>query len=170
MAPEEVVTKLNEYLPRMEECVDQAGGTIDKYIGDAVMAFWNAPDDQPDHALRAVSAAWAMLQALERLNKEWAVAGLPALRIGIGLNTGEVLVGNVGSERLKSYTVIGSAVNQASRLEGANKDLGTSILLGAETYRQVQDHVTVKEHSIHVKGVDEALLVYELIEFMAPKR
>jgi adenylate cyclase len=129
------------------------------------MAFWNAPDHQPDHALRAVSAAWAMLQALEQLNREWVEQGLPALRIGIGLNTGEVLVGNVGSERLKSYTVIGSAVNQASRLEGANKDLGTSILLGAETYRQVKDHVTVKEHSIHVKGVEEALTVYELLEF-----
>lgn len=165
MSPDRVVDLLNEYLPEMAACVFETGGTLDKYIGDAVMAFWNAPEAQPDHALRAVATAWAMQQALERLNARWTAAGQGRLAIGIGINTGEVLVGYVGSEQLMNYTVIGSPVNQASRLEGANKDLGTTLLLGEETYRCVRDHVHARQHQVKVKGIEEPLTVYELVEF-----
>lgn len=163
MPPEEVVAQLNEYLAAMADCVFQTGGTLDKYIGDGLMAFWNSPLEQPDHALRGTSAAWQMLRALDRLNERWAAEGRGKLEIGIGLNTAEVLVGNLGSEKRLNYTVIGHGVNLAARIESANKELKTSILLGESTYEQVRDRVRVRPHTVEVKGVRAPVCVYELI-------
>jgi adenylate cyclase len=165
MSPEEVVAQLNEYLGAMAECVFQTGGTLDKYIGDGLMAFWNSPLDQPDHARRGVATAWQMLKALERLNERWAREGRAKLEIGIGLNTAEVLVGNLGSEKRLNYTVIGHGVNLASRIESANKELKTSILLGETTFEQVQAQVRVCPHTVEVKGVRALVRVYELLEW-----
>jgi adenylate cyclase len=150
----------------MAECVFDTEGTLDKYIGDGLMAFWNSPLEQPDHALRGVSTAWQMLRALDRLNERWAAEGRGLLEIGIGLNTGEVLVGNLGSEKRLNYTVIGHAVNLAARIESANKELKTSILLGEATHEQVGNHVRVCPHTVEVKGVRAPVRVYELLELV----
>jgi adenylate cyclase len=165
MPPEAVVAQLNEYLGAMADCVFQTEGTLDKYIGDGLMAFWNSPLDQPDHARRAVAAAWAMLQALDPLNARWRAEGRPTLGIGIGLNTGEVLVGNLGSQKRLNYTVIGHVVNLASRIESANKELKTSLLLGETTFEQVRAHVRVRPHTVAVKGVRGPVRVYEVLDF-----
>jgi adenylate cyclase len=167
-SPEKVVAQLNEYLGAMAACVFRHDGTLDKYIGDGVMAFWNSPMPQADHALRGVATAWAMLQTLRCLNDRWQSLGQKPLRIGIGLNTGEVLVGNLGSETRMNYTVIGHAVNMAARIEAANKELETSLLLGETTYEQVRPWVTARPHEVVLKGVAKPVCVYELTEFSAP--
>jgi adenylate cyclase len=137
--PERLTTLINRLLTPLSEVVMAHGGTIDKYIGDCLMAFWNAPLDDPDHAIHAVEAALGMMQALENLNGELraeaeARGETPiALRIGIGINTGHCVVGNVGSERRFDYSALGDAVNLASRLEGASKDLGVPLVIGQGT-------------------------------------
>jgi adenylate cyclase len=157
-----VVPLLTGYLDLASELIDANGGTIDKFIGDAVMAFWGAPTPQSDHALRCCRAALAIRDALDS-------AGLTddqgkPLQIRIGINSGRMLVGNIGSELRLNYTVIGDVVNVASRLEGANKHFGTRILIGAETKRLVADAVIARElDSVAVYGRTEGLAVYELI-------
>ncbi len=135
--PERLTALINRLLTPLSEVVLAHGGTIDKYIGDCVMAFWNAPLDDPDHAIHAVEAALGMLQALDALNAELrggsrgATATTPmALRIGIGINTGDCVVGNMGSEHRFDYSALGDAVNLASRLEGETKNYDVPILLG----------------------------------------
>jgi adenylate cyclase len=157
-----VVPLLSGYLGLASDIVDANGGTIDKFIGDAVMAFWGAPTPQQDHALRCCRAALAFRVALES-------SGLAddqgqALQIRIGINSGPMLVGNIGSEVRLNYTVIGDTVNVASRLEGANKQYGTQILIGGETARLIRNAFIVREiDSIAVYGRTEGLAVYELI-------
>ncbi len=157
-----VVPLLSDYLNRATEIIVANGGTIDKFIGDAVMAFWGAPTEQPDHALLCCRAALAFRDAIESSG----IAddqGRP-LQIRIGINSGRVLVGNIGSELRLNYTVIGDAVNVASRLEGANKNYGTRILIGEATKRIVADAVVTREvESIAVYGRAEGLAVHELI-------
>jgi adenylate cyclase len=137
--PEGLTTLINRLLTPLSEAVLNKGGTIDKYIGDCLMAFWNAPLDDPDHAVHALAAALDMLAALKRLNAELEAearaAGRPpkTLRIGIGINTGECVVGNMGSARRFDYSALGDAVNLASRLEGASKNYGVPLLLGERT-------------------------------------
>src|SRR6476659_9583763 len=120
---------LNEYLTRMVEILLRHGGTLDKFIGDAVMGFWNAPAADPDHARHSVECAVEMIEETARIRERWQTEGKASIRIGIGINSGEAVVGNIGSEQVLSYTVIGDAVNLASRLEGKNKDYGTEIIV-----------------------------------------
>jgi adenylate cyclase len=164
LAPEDVARLLNEYLAEMVKLVFQNGGTLDKYIGDAVMAFFGAPLPQPDHALAACRTAVEMLAALDRLNAKWAAEGRPGFEIGIGINTGEAVVGFIGDyERRMDYTVLGDHVNLASRLEGLNKETGTRALLSEFTYAKVRDRiVAVPLGNVRVKGKERPVSVYAL--------
>jgi adenylate cyclase len=164
--PHRLLELLNKYLtPMTDVIVSRHQGTLDKYMGDAIMAFWGAPKAQPDHALRACQAALEMLRELERLRTGWAADGLPDIDIGIGLNTGPMSVGFVGSQdRFYNYTILGDAVNLASRLEGANKQYGTRIIIGPETWAQVQGRVVARPLDLlRVKGKLEPVRIYELM-------
>jgi adenylate cyclase len=165
LTAEQVVAMLNEYLGAMTEIVFQHGGTLDKFIGDAVMALWGAPLPAPDHARRAAECALAMMAELERMNARWDAAGASAdLRIGIGINSGEAVVGNIGSLKHKlEYTAIGDAVNLASRLESLNKDMGTTIIISEATRAALGEGFdTAPLREVHVKGKEQAVLVHEL--------
>ncbi len=137
LPPEEVGALLNGYLDRMAACVSQTGGTLDKFVGDAVMAEWNAPLAQPDHAARACETALLMLEEVSRQGTSWQAAG-GTLDIRIGINTGEMVVGNMGSHQIFDYTVIGNEVNTASRLEPLNKTFGTRIIVADATRREAE--------------------------------
>jgi adenylate cyclase len=157
-----VVPLLSQYLNLLSEVIVANEGTIDKFIGDAVMAFWGAPTAQQGHALLCCRAALSCRRAIESsgLTDDH---GQP-LQIRIGINSGHMLVGNIGSELRLNYTVIGDAVNVASRLESANKVYGTQILIGEATERLARDGIVTREvDSIAVYGRDEGLSVYELV-------
>ncbi|MCK5120220.1 MAG: adenylate/guanylate cyclase domain-containing protein [Candidatus Latescibacteria bacterium] len=164
MEPDELVPFLNEYLTAMTEIVLKYGGTVDKFEGDAVMAFFGAPVPLPNHALAACKVALEMQETLGTLRKKWAEEGLPEVRIRIGLDTGDVVVGNMGSKDKMDYTVMGDHVNTASRLEGVNKMYGTAIMFSEHTYARVKEEVIVRELDVtRVKGKNEALRIYELL-------
>ncbi|ULR45495.1 adenylate/guanylate cyclase domain-containing protein [Rhizobium sp. K102] len=157
--PEQLTGLINRLLTPLSDVVMDHGGTIDKYMGDCIMAFWNAPLDDPDHALHAVRASLAMQAAISRLNgqleREAAALGRKphVLKMGVGINTGECIVGNMGSTRRFDYSCLGDSVNLASRLEGASKNYGVALLLGEETARLVAANYTVVElDRIIVKG------------------
>lgn len=155
---------LNSYLTPMTELVFKNRGTLDKYMGDAIMAFFGAPIAYPDHAKEACRCALQMIEKLFVLQKEWERKGLPQIDLGIGLNTGDVSVGNMGSETVRSYTVMGDAVNLASRLEGINKQYGTRIILSEMTYAEVKDTFLCREvDRVRVKGKLLPVKIYELI-------
>jgi len=137
--PEVVVGRLNEYLTAMTEVIREFGGTIHKFIGDGIMAVFGDPVAHPDHADRAVRAAIAMQERMERLSAEAIAAGETPLRMGIGLHTGELVAGDIGSEALLEYTVIGDTVSTASRIEGLNKEHGTGILISGQTRAALGD-------------------------------
>jgi adenylate cyclase len=161
--PEEVVEMLNEYLTRMVDILLKHGGTLDKFIGDAVMGFWNAPAADPDHARHAVACAVEMIEETARLRERWESEGKASLRIGIGINTGEAVAGNIGSERVFGYTVIGDAVNLASRLEGKNKDYVTEIIVSESTLERMGGGFeTVYLDDVKVKGKEQAVKIYEV--------
>jgi adenylate cyclase len=164
LRPEEIVEHLGAYLQAMSNGVARLGGTVDKYIGDAVMAFWNAPRPNPAHAADACRAALANQRELDRLNKQWLAAGKPVFRTRIGLHTGPVVVGNIGSEHRMNYTVIGDTVNLASRLESLNKLYGTRILVSETTLVAAGDTVRARPvDCASVKGKTAAVIVYELL-------
>jgi adenylate cyclase len=164
MPPEEVSRMLNRYFDEMVKIIFQYNGTVDKFIGDAVMAFWGAPLTDPDHALNACRTAIAMQERLKLLREEMKRERLPDIYIRIGINTGVVIVGNMGSSELFSYTVLGDTVNLAQRLETANKEMGTSIIISKSVYKNVAAHVKVQPLGIiHVKGKTEEVEIYELI-------
>ncbi len=164
MPPEELVGLLNEYLSTMTEIVFQHHGTLDKYEGDAIMAFWGAPIPQNDHALRACLAALHMQRAVQELRAEWHARRNITLNVRIGINSGEMVVGNLGAVGKFDYTVIGDSVNLASRLEGANKMYGTGILVSERTHELVKDRILAREIDlVAVKGRSEVLRVYELM-------
>jgi adenylate cyclase len=165
----EVAKTLNEYLTPMTNLVFQTGGTLDKYMGDAIMAFWGAPLDQKDHALKACQTACAMIERLDVMRAEWKAKGRPDIDIGIGLNSGNIHVGNMGSDIRFDYTVIGDDVNLASRLEGTNKSYGTRVILGENTYRMVAGEVVGRElGGVVVKGKKKPVTIFELRRMGAP--
>ena len=161
--PEQIVQQLNEYFTRMVDVVFAHRGTLDKFVGDAVMALFGAPLDDPDHAEHAVQAARAMLRELEALNRGWSAEGRPTLAIGVGINTGEMVAGNIGSESIMSYTVIGDAVNLASRLESLNKQHGTAIIVSEATRARLKGdyHVRALGEAV-VKGKTKAVPIFEI--------
>ena len=164
LTPSQLVDLLNEYLSEMTELIFKNWGTLDKYIGDAIMAFWGAPYPQTDHALRACRTGVEMLQTLQRLQAGWAARGVPQLAIGIGINTGPMLVGNMGSKRRKNFTVMGDSVNLASRLEGINRQFGTNLIISESTFLQVKGQFVARELDlIRVKGKTRPVKVYELL-------
>ena len=162
LSPENLREYINEYLTEMSAIIrDRHRGTLDKYIGDAIMAFWGAPVDDPQHARNAVLAALEMQQRIQTLNPSFVARGWPRLAIGIGVNSGTVRVGNMGSRARRAYTAMGDAVNVASRLEGRTKNYAVGILVGEATRARVQDVVFREIDRIRVKGKDEAVTVYE---------
>jgi adenylate cyclase len=161
LPPTELAEVLNAYLSTMTRVVQQHQGTIDKYIGDAIMAFWNAPVDLTDHATRAVATALDMQAALSQLNREFAARGWPEVKIGVGVNTGRMSVGNMGSEFRMSYTVMGDAVNLGSRLEGITKQYGVGILATQPTVEADPLHAFMKIDDVRVKGKETPVAIYE---------
>ena len=146
------------------EAIAREYGTVDKFIGDAVMAFWGAPLAREDHVLRACAGALRAVRRMEELNREWARQGKPAIRMRIGLNTATVLVGNVGSAERFSYTVMGDGVNVASRLEGMNKQFGTTICISDSVFEAVADRVVARPLGpVVVKGRQREFMIYELL-------
>ncbi len=164
--PHEVVAILNEYLTQMTNLIFQTEGTLDKYIGDAIMAFWGAPGAQKDHAYRSCSTALGMVDLLHTvLHPKWELEGKQRLDIGIGLNTGPMVVGFVGSQSIKNYTLIGDAVNLGARLEGTTKEYHVEIIIAESTYLQVKEDMLCRELDlIKVKGKNEPIRIYELID------
>jgi adenylate cyclase len=162
--PEEVVVqRLNEYLTEMVEIVFRNQGTLDKFIGDAVMALYGAPFLYAEHAEKACVTACEMIASLRGIQKRWSAKAEDYFQIGIGINTGTVIVGNMGSQQKFEYTVIGDEVNMASRLEGANKQYWTSIIISESTYLQVKDKARVRELDfVRVKGKKKPAKIYEL--------
>ncbi len=159
--PERVMEVLNSYLARMADIVIAHGGTINEFIGDAIFAVFGAPLDQPDHAERAAAAALAMQAAMDELNRENAARGWPRFEMGIGVNTGEAVVGNIGSEQRAKYAVVGAAVNLAARVEGCT--VGGQTFVTTSTLGRVRDLVEVGEPvRVELKGIAEPVLLYEL--------
>jgi adenylate cyclase len=162
--PEETALMLHDVLNAVSEEVIRHHGVIDKYIGDCVMAFWGAPLESPDAAKNACSAALAFLEALEQVNQDFKARGLGAISMRVGLHTGDVIVGNLGSDRLFDYTVIGDTVNLASRLESANKYFSTRIMISEDTLRDAGEGFVVRELGlIAVKGKVHPIRIYELL-------
>jgi len=164
MNPEDLVNLLNEYLTEMTNIVFKNDGTLDKYMGDAVMAIYGAPLYYEDHAVKACDSALEMLKKLEELNRKWTSEGKNRLDIGIGINTGPMMVGNMGSLQRFDYTVMGDSVNLGSRLEGANKSYGTNILISEYTYEKVKDRfVCMEVDSVRVKGKALPVKIYTIL-------
>ena len=164
-APEAIVTQLNQYFSTMVPIVFANQGTVDKFVGDMIMALYGAPLDDPDHADHAVQTALAMAEELARLNGQWAAGGMPALDIGIGINTGDMVAGNLGSESIMSYTVIGDNVNLGARLESLTRNFQTRIIISEATRAALKGQyelhplgeVTVKGKSVPVRVFEVAL-------------
>jgi adenylate cyclase len=148
----------------MTNIIINHGGTIDKYMGDAIMAEFGAPLPQPDHPMRACRAALDMVATLADLNSKWAEEGRPLLSVGIGINTGHVAIGNMGSERLFDYTAIGDNVNLGSRLEGLNKYYGTNILISETTAAFLGDDFILRDvDRVKVKGKAQSVGIFEVL-------
>ena len=161
--PARVMQYTSRYFATMSHEIMNHSGTVDKFIGDAIMAIWNAPADDPDHAVHACTAALAFQRANEALNVEFAREGWPVYRTRIGLHTGEAVVGNIGSEDRMNYTALGATVNLAARLEGLNKNYGTSILVSSPLRQRVGDRFLFRSvDRISPKGFAEAFEIYEL--------
>ena len=164
MPPEDLVSFLNEYLSAMTEIVFNFRGTLDKYEGDAVMAFWGAPIPQDNHALLCCQTAVEMQKRLAELREKWAEEGKALVEVRVGINTGVMVVGNMGGVGRFDYTVMGDSVNLGSRLEGANKQYRTFIMISERTHEMVKDHVVARELDLLVvKGKTKPIKVYELL-------
>jgi adenylate cyclase len=164
MDAKQLVSLLNEYFTEMVDVVIREDGVVDKYIGDAIMAVFGAPVTKPDDPVHAVRAAIGMREALAALNEKLHARGLPEIETGIGVHTGEVVAGNIGSEKRMEYTVIGDAVNLASRLESATKELGVPVLVSEDTYQLVKDQIETRPvKEIHVKGREAPVMTYEVL-------
>ena len=171
LTADELVQLLNEYLGEMTEVIFHNLGTLDKYIGDAIMAFWGSPYPQTDHAYRACACALEMGRTLEKLNARWQAEGRKQIAIGVGLNTGPVNVGNMGSAKRLAWTVMGDNVNLASRLEGITKEYRCRIVIGEGTYQEIADQFVCRDlDKIRVKGKLQPVTIYELLDFAAEKK
>jgi adenylate cyclase len=164
MAPEQMAARLTEYFDAMTSAIFVHRGMVNDFIGDAILAVFGAPLDDPEHARHAVLSALAMVETLDRLNERWTGEGLPALRMGVGIHTGEVFAGNVGRAGKVKYAVVGDTVNLASRVESLNKELGTTMLVTEATYRAAGLDLEVKDRGpVSVKGREEPVRVYEVL-------
>ena len=162
--PQGLTKLINRFLTQMTDVIIKNGGTIDKFMGDCIMAFWNAPIANPKHRQMAIKSAIEMQSELVKLNKKLIAEGLPQINIGIGVNSGEALVGNMGSEQRFDYSVIGDAVNLASRLESSSKTLGKTLVIGEETRRTIETKFSFEYiDSITVKGKTEKIKVYTIL-------
>jgi adenylate cyclase len=154
---------MNRYMTAMTRKIIDNNGTLDKYIGDAQMAFWNAPVDEARHAHQAVKTALEMMESLDAFNAEVTAEGVPAFGMGLGINTASVVVGNMGSDQRFDYTCLGDGVNLASRLEGQSKPYGVKIVLGQRTAELVKDQYPVVElDNIAVKGKNIGVKIFTL--------
>jgi len=164
LKPQVLVKLINDYLTPMTDIILKNGGTIDKYMGDAIMAFWGAPVWQEDHHIRACRTALEMLKKLGELQAVWEKSGIPKLEIGVGISTGKVTVGNMGSTTRFDYTVMGDTVNLGSRLEGLNKEYGTYIIAPKYTYEDVKTGFIFRQLDwVKVKGKERPIKIYELM-------
>ena len=164
MAPELMAARLTEYFDAMTSAIFARRGMVNDFIGDAILAVFGAPLDDPEHARHAVLSALAMGETLAKLNERWSAEGLPPLRMGVGIHTGEVFAGNVGRAGKVKYAVVGDTVNLASRVEGLNKEMGTTMLVTEATYRAAGLGLEVKDRGlVSVKGREEPVRVYEVI-------
>lgn len=164
LTPEQLVDVLNTYLNEMTNIVFEEGGVLDKYIGDAVMAFWNAPLDQDDHAVRSVRTAVRMRDKLEQMNRDGVFPKGIELKVGVGVNTGDMVVGNIGADVRYDYTVIGDSVNLASRTEGLCKEYGVQIIVTKKTLDKLDDRFVTRElDSVAVKGKKEPVRIYQVL-------
>ncbi len=164
LSPNDLVLQLNEYLGCFSSVIIRNQGTVDKYIGDAVMAYWNAPRDCDDYAFKACKAAIQGLQKLSFLQQKWSRLNKPVLKARVGINTGSVVLGNIGTEEHLSYTVIGDNVNLASRLEGLNKVYGTTVMISDVTLKACGERLVTRPIDlVAVKGKDKKILVHELL-------
>ena len=166
LSPQDLMSKLNAYLTAMTDIIMEKRGLVDKYIGDAVMAFWGAPLENNSQAEDACMSVLAQMHRLEELNMKWQEQGASPFHIGVGLNTGLVVVGNMGSEKRFNYTIIGDEVNFASRLEGLNKSYGTSCLISESTKKEIEGNSAFHIRELDlvvVKGKKEPKLIFELI-------
>ena len=159
--PEGLVELINRFLDMQTKIILNNKGTIDKYMGDCIMSFWNAPLDCENHAELAVKSAIEVLEATKELNEELSPLNLPPINVGIGISTGECIVGNMGSEVRFDYSVIGDAVNLGARLEGQTRNYdGVDVLLSSETYRQCPNRKFSEVDRILVKGKSEKVTIY----------
>jgi adenylate cyclase len=166
LTPDELVHLLNEYLGEMTDILFKSWGTLDKYIGDAIMAFWGSPIPQDDHAIRGCTCALEMSARLDELNLKWEVEGKKQINIGIGLNSGPVNVGNMGSDKRYAWTVMGDEVNLSSRLEGTTKTYHVRIIVAENTYQVAREQFVFRElDRIKVKGKLKPVAIYELMAF-----
>jgi adenylate cyclase len=161
LEPKELSQFINDYLTAMSLVIRNNRGTLDKYIGDAIMAFWGAPVEDAEHARQGVISAMAMQAELDKLRAQMVARGWPAIRIGVGVNTGQMRVGDMGSKLRKAYTVMGDAVNLSSRLEGLTRVYGVGILVGPNTRHVVKDVVFREIDRVKVKGKDEPVDIFE---------
>jgi adenylate cyclase len=170
LSPDDLRDYINQYLSAMSRCISDCDGTLDKFIGDAVMAFWGAPVEQATHAQAAVEAALKMLETSHELSQQFVARGWPAMTIGIGLNTGDVRVGDMGSTTRRAYTVMGDPVNLASRLESLTKRYGAGLLVGESTMAQVPGEHWLMLDRVRVKGKETPVCIFIPIRMWSKDR
>lgn len=163
LPPEEVVNFLNQYFEAMNKVIFKYGGTLDKYIGDAIMCFWNAPVKQEDHYYRAVMCAQEMIEELKNVNKSLELQGKPLIKIGVGIHCGCAIVGNVGSHQIMEYTAIGDTVNIASRIQDLTKEFKSSIIISEVVNELVKDKVETESlGKIVIRGKTKDIELFKI--------
>ena len=173
LTPHQLSTALNQYMGEMTDILFDTFGTLDKYIGDALVGYWNAPIDVPDHPYHAVRGALKMIESLPKINKHFEEQGFPNFKIGIGLNTGDCSLGNMGSNKIFSYTALGDNMNLGSRLEGLCKFYGAQCIISEYTYNSLNDKqksefVFRELDFVRVKGKEQPLRIFELLPSAHP--
>jgi len=163
LTPEQLVSLLNDYLTEMTQIILKHKGTVDKFIGDAIMAFWNAPVEEKEHAELACKAAIEQIKTLRELEKKWVKEGYPVVKVGCGIHTGEAIIGNMGSEDRFDYTAMGDTINLGSRLEGITKQYYVAIVISESTYNIIKDKFKCRKlDAVKVKGKKKPVTIYEL--------